>query len=76
MKFQLYRALNYKPNCEEMLEKYPKLTSYNFKVDKSGNSYVTITSIKQLTQFVKDIGQVIILFPDNDGIEIYDRYRE
>ena len=76
MKFQLYRALNYKPNCEEMLEKYSKLTNYNFKVDKSGNSYVTITSIKQLTQFVKDIGQEIILSPDNDGIEIYDRYRE
>lgn len=76
MKFQLYRALNYKPNCEEMLEKYPVLANYNFKVDKSGNSYVTITSIKQLKQFVKDIGQVIILFPDSDGIEIYDGYRE
>ena len=76
MIFQIYRALDYKPNCEKMLEKYPKLTNYNFKVDKSGNSYVTITSIKQLTQFVKDIGQEIILSPDNDGIEIYDRYRE
>lgn len=76
MKFQLYRALNYKPNCEEMLEKYPALTNYNFKVDKSGNSYVTITSIKQLTQFVKEINQEIILSPCNDGIEIYDEYRE
>ena len=76
MKFQLYRALNYKPNCEEMLEKYPKLTNYNFKADKSGICYITITSIKQLTQLVKEINQEIILSPINNGIEIYDEYRE
>ena len=76
MKFQIYRALNYRPNCKELLEDYPALTNYNFETNKSGNSYVTITSLEQLKQFVKDIGQVIILFPDNDGIEIYDGYRE
>lgn len=76
MKFQIYRALNYRPNCKKLLEDYPALTNYNFETNKSGNSYVTITSLEQLKQFVKDIGQVIILFPDNDGIEIYDGYRE
>ena len=76
MKFQIYRAVDYKPNCEKLLEKYPMLSNYNLKVDKSGNSYVTITSLKQLKQFVKDVGQEIILSPDNDGIEIYDGYRE
>ena len=59
-----------------MLEKYPALANYNFKVDKSGNGCVTITSLKQLMQLVKEIGQEVILSPDNDGIEIYDDYRE
>ena len=76
MKFQIYRTLNYQPNYEKILEADPALANYNLKKDDAGNCYVTITSIKQLTQFVKDIGQVIILFPDNDGIEIYDGYRE
>lgn len=76
MKFQIYRSLDYRPNCEKMLETYPVLANYNFKMDKSGNGYVTITSLKQLMQMVKEIGQEIILSPDNDGIEIYDDYRE
>ena len=76
MKFQIYRTLDYRPNYEKMLEAYPVLANYNFKTDKSGNGYVTITSLKQLTQMVKEIGQEIILSPDNEGIEIYDEYRE
>ena len=76
MKFQIYRTLDYKPNCEKMLEIYPALANYNFKTDKSGNGYVTITSLKQLMQMVKEIGQEIILSPNNEGIEIYDEYRE
>ena len=76
MKFQIYRSLDYRPNCEKMLEAYPVLANYNFKTDKSGNVYVTITSLKRLMQMVEEIGQEIILFPDNDNIEIYDDYRE
>ena len=76
MKFQIYRTLNYQPNCEKLLEIYPALANYNFKKDDAGNCYVTITSIKQLKQFVKEINQEIILSPCNDGIEIYDEYRE
>ena len=76
MKFQIYRSLDYRPNYEKMLEAYPVLANYNFKTDKSGNGYVTITSLKRLMQMVEEIGQEIILFPDNDNIEIYDDYRE
>lgn len=76
MKFRIYRSLDYMPKYEKMLKTYPALMNYNLKTDKFGNSYVTITSLKQLMQFVKDIGQEIILSPDNDGIEIYDDYRE
>lgn len=76
MKFQIYRSLDYRPNCEGMLGTYPTLANYNFETDKSGNGYVTITSLKQLMQMVKDIGQEIILSPNNDDIEIYDNYRE
>ena len=76
MKFQVYRTLNYQPNYEKLLEAYPALANYNLKRDNAGNSYITITSIKQLTQFVKEINQEIILSPCNDGIEIYDEYRE
>lgn len=76
MKFQIYRSLDYKPNYEKMLEIYPALANYNFKTDKSGNGYVTITSLKQLIQMVKEINQEIILSPYDDDIEIYDDYRE
>ena len=76
MKFQLYRSLNYEPDAKKLLEKYPALKGYNFKQDKLGKCYVIISSVKQLTQFVKDINQEIILSPDNCGIEIYDYYRE
>ena len=76
MKFQIYRTLNYQPNYEKLLETYPALANYNLKKDNAGNSYITITSLKQLTQFVKEINQEIILSPINNGIEIYDEYRE
>lgn len=76
MKFQIYRALNYQPNYEKLLEDYPVLANYNLKKDDAGNCYVTITSLKQLKQLVKEINKVIILFPCHDGIEIYDEYRE
>lgn len=76
MKFQIYRTLNYQPNYEKILEAYPALANYNLKKDDAGNCYVTITSIKQLKQFVKEINQEIILSPCNNGIEIYDEYRE
>lgn len=76
MKFQIYRTLNYQPNYEKLLETYPALANYNLKKDDAGNSYITITSLKQLKQLVKEINQEIILSPCNDGIEIYDEYRE
>ena len=76
MKFQIYRTLNYQPNYEKILEDYPALANYNLKRDNAGNSYITITSLKQLKQLVKEINQEIILSPCNDGIEIYDEYRE
>lgn len=76
MKFQIYRSLDYRPNREKMLEAYPELANYNFKIDKSGDGYVNITSLKQLMQLVKEIGQEIILSSDGDTIEIYDAYRE
>jgi hypothetical protein len=76
MKFQIYRTLNYQPNYEKILEDYPVLANYNLKKDDAGNCYVIITSIKQLKQLVKEINQEIILSPVNDGIEIYDEYRE
>ena len=76
MKFQVYRTLNYQPNYEKLLETYPALANYNLKKDNVGNSYITITSLKQLKQLVKEINQEIILSPCNDGIEIYDEYRE
>lgn len=76
MKFQIYRTMVYRLNCEEMLRTYPALVNYNFKIDKSGYGYVTITSLKQLMQMIKEIGQDIILSSDGDTIEIYDNYRE
>ena len=76
MKIQIYRALGYRICYEKMLETYPALANYNFKIDKSGDGYVTITSLKQLMQMVKEIGQEIILSSDGDGIEIYVDYRE
>lgn len=76
MKFQIYRTLDYRPNYEKMLETYPALVNYNFETDKTGNGYITITSLKQLMRMVKEIGQEIILSPDNESIEIYDEYRE
>lgn len=76
MKFQIYRALNYQPNCEKLLEDYPVLANYNLKKDDAGNCYATITSLKQLKQLVKEINEEIILSPCRDGIEIYDEYRE
>ena len=48
MKFQIYRSLGYRTCHEKMLEVYPVLANYNFKMDKFGDSYVTITSLKQL----------------------------
>ena len=48
MKFQIYRTLDYQPNCEKLLETYPALANYNLKKDNVGNSYITITSLKQL----------------------------
>lgn len=76
MKFQIYRSCYYDPDHEKMLAVYPTLANYNFKMDKSGNSYVTITSLKQLMQMTKEIGQEIILSPNGNTIEIYDEYRE
>lgn len=76
MRFQIYRALNYHPNYEKLLEDYPILANYNLKKDDAGNCYVTITSLKQLKQLVKEINKEIILSPCRDGIEIYDEYRE
>ena len=76
MKMHIYRTMDYKPDCEKMLKAYPALANYNFRMDESGNGYVTITSLEQLTQLVKEIDQEIILSPNNDGIEIYDNYRE
>ena len=48
MKFQIYRTLDYQPNCEKLLETYPAHANYNLKKDNVGNSYITITSLKQL----------------------------
>ena len=76
MKLQIYRALNYQPNYEKLLEDYSVLANYNLKKDDAGNCYVTITSLKQLKQLVKEINKEIILSPCRDGIEIYDEYRE
>ena len=76
MRLHIYRTLDYHPGCEKLLETYPELANYNLKADKSGNAYVTITSLKQLTQLVKEINQEIILSPSDNGIEIYDDYRE
>lgn len=76
MKIKIYRALGYKTCYEKMLEVYPALVNYNFKIDKSGDGYVTITSLKQLMQMVKELGQEIILSSDGDDIEIYVDYRE
>lgn len=76
MKIQIYRALGYKTCYEKMLEAYPALANYNFKIDKSGDGYVTITSLKQLMQLIKDTGEEIILSSNGDGIEIYVDYRE
>lgn len=76
MRFQIYRTMDYRPDYEKMLEAYPALVNYNFRIDKSGNGYVIITSIQQLMQMVKEIGQEIILSPNDDNIEIYDDYRE
>ena len=76
MKFQIYRSLDYKPNYEKMLGAYPVLANYGFKTDELGNGYVTITFLKQLMQLVKEIGIGIILFPNENSIEIYDDYRE
>lgn len=75
MKFQIYRSLGYRTCYEEMLEAYPALANYNFKIDKSGVGYVIITSLEQLMQMVKEIGQEIILSSDGDTIEIYVDYR-
>lgn len=76
MRFKIYRALTYKPDYETMLRIYPTLANYNYKTDNSGYGYITITSLKQLMQLTKEIGQAIILSPSNDSIEIYDDYRE
>lgn len=76
MKFQIYRSLGYRTCHEKMLEVYPALANYNFKMDKFGDSYVTITSLKQLMQLVKEIGQEIILDSDGNTIEIHVDYRE
>lgn len=76
MKFHIYRTMDYKPDRKKMLETYPALVNYNFRTVKSGNSYVTINSIQQLMQMVKEIGQEIILAPYDNSIEIYDEYRE
>lgn len=59
-----------------MLGIYPTLANYNYKMDNFGYGYITITSLKQLMQLTKEIGQAIILSPSNDSIEIYDDYRE
>ena len=39
---------------------------------------IDITSIKNFMSFIKDIGQPIIIFNDEDGktLEIYDNWRE
>ena len=76
MRFKIYRALTYKPDYETMLGIYPTLANYNYKMDSSGYGYITIVSLKQLRQFVKEIGQAIILSPNDNAIEIYDDYRE
>lgn len=76
MKFQIYRFLGYRTCYKEMLETYPALTNYNSEMDGSGNSYVTITSIEQLKQLVKEIAKQIILSSYDDSIKIYDKYRE
>lgn len=64
------------PVMKKILEVYPVLANYNFKIDMSGDGYVTITSLKQLMQMVKEIGQEIILSSYGDDIEIYVDYRE
>ena len=78
MKFQIYRTLGYRPNCERLLAVYPALANYNFERDDVGNGYVTITSLNQLMQLIKEIGQDVILFSigDTNTIEIYDACRE
>lgn len=73
MKFQICST---KQKNEKLLETYPTLANYNFKMDKVNRCYVTITSLKQLMQMNKEIGQQIILCSYDNAIEIYDDYRE
>jgi len=79
MKFKLRNTdgRNLKTDYLEVVNKY------NVKVLREEDFYgceyeVTIGSLKTLMEFVRDVGQPIIITDDSDGrnIEIYDNWRE
>lgn len=66
---------------EDIKTWYPQVyEKYNLRVISSGdydNEYeVRIKDLKTLMTFIKDIKKPIILFEDEDSIEIYDDWRE
>ena len=84
MKFSLTNS-GYTGNLDEYKEVLDKYDVKTYKTDREsfvGGAYyeyeVEIASLKQLMSFIKDIGQPIIIFDDEDGrnIEIYDGWRE
>ena len=76
MKFKIHTT------CMEDIKKwYPHIyEKYNIKAISSSdfdNRYeVEIKDLKTLMTFIKDINKPIILFEDEDSIEIYDDWRE
>ena len=76
MKFKIHTTC-----MEDIKMWYPHIyEKYNLKVISSGdfdNEYeVGIKDLKTLMTFIKDIKKPIILFEDEDAIEIYDDWRE
>ena len=76
MKFKI------RTTCKEDIKMlYPQIyEKYNLKVISLGafdNEYeVRIKDLKTLMTLIKDIKKPIILFEDEDSIEIYDDWRE
>lgn len=82
MKFRLIATSIWSFNndeAERILDKYPTLKEFPIEI-VDGKLYVTLSGLEDLIKFADKYGNVIVSSAssefDDNGIEIYDDYRE
>lgn len=74
MEFQIRSTRYYE--TKDLVKKYGEILSpYHLKI-KNDTAYIKVTSVQNLVNLYKNVGEIIIGGDDSLFIEIYDDYRE